>query len=646
MAKQKILFHFRTALIAVVLIALILHLGMTDTLSARELNKEITASVDSDNELIAEALSDKLAELLKRPAQELGVVALSMKNTNNQEAGFDEGIRITDQMRSFDRVLLVNAENKVVKVWPFNTYIFGMDQSGTRYAETLRDKRNAFWSGTYINYTNGQTAIDLVVPVTAGYLVGTIYLEDLNDVISSLKTKTDTIVAIVDRNGTYLAHSDPQRVQQREKDPYLRQNNLTGERAPGRDISLSGSMVRPFVKKMEEYGWTIVVYYPTSLYQKPVWALLGRMIAIQMISLIVVLMILVLCGNYFNAMTQRMVGFMRSIAAGDYRIESPPVYLSEFGDMIGSFKRMSKEIEGREEEIIEKSRQIQLLNEQLETKIIERTADLELANQNLTHTMQTLVATQGKLVQQEKLISLGSLVDGIAHEVNTPIGIGITTSTFLENELRIAMAQNEDGGLSHEELREFFETIQESARILSESLQRAGELIENFKHITVGQKSSDMVVSSMNDIVGAVLMESGLKLSGVSLTVKIEPEGLQIRCFPEEIVLILFNLLRNAIVHGLDGRKDGAIEILARQENQGVRIDVKDNGVGIPEENIKRVFDPFFTTRRGGSSSGGSGLGLNILYNLITNRYNGHIECKSKTNEGTTFCVSLPDCVA
>ncbi len=646
MAKRRIPFRFKTALITVILMALVLHIGITDIMSARELNKKITASVDSDNELIAEALSDKIAEMLKRPVEELTVIALSIVNMGNPEDGFDEGLRITGHMRSFDRILLVNSERKVSKVWPFDAYMFGMDQSGTGYAEIIKENPASFWSGTYINYTTGQTAVDLVMPVKSGYLVGTIYLEGLNDVISSLKVKPDTIVALADSNGTYLAHTDIERVRQRGKDPYLMHTALMGTLKKGTDFNLDGSMVRPFVKEVEEYGWRVVVYYPTSVYQRPVWELLARMLAIQVGSLLAVLMILIVGGNYFNSMIEKMVGFTQSIAAGDYRIESPRVYFSEFGDMISRFKVMAEGIEAREAEITEKSQEIQQLNGQLETRINERTADLEQANQNLTHTMQILVATQEQLVQQEKLTALGSLVEGIAHEVNTPIGIGITTSTFLEKEIRGAIQQNNDGRLSQEALGDFFETLQESSRILSESLKNAGGLIENFKHITVGQKSSDMVLSPMNDIIGAVLVESGLKLSGISLVVRVEPEHLQIRCFPEDIVLILFNLLKNAIIHGLEGRRDGVIEIFIRQNTNAVEMEVRDNGVGISGENIKRIFDPFFTTRRGSSGNSGSGLGLNILYNLITKRYNGVIECKSTLNEGTVFYVSLPDCVS
>lgn len=646
MAKYRTSFRFKTALITVILTALILHVGITDIMSAGELNKKIAASVDSDNELIAEALSDKIAEMFKRPVEELTVIALNIVNMDNPEGGFDEGVRITGHMRSFDRILLVNGEKKVSKVWPFDAYIFGMDQSGTRYSETIKENAKSFWSGTYINYTTGQTAVDLVMPVKSGYLVGTIYLEGLNDVMSSLKVKPETVVALADSNGTYLAHTDIEQVRQRAKDPYLMHNALMGTVEKGTEFNLDGTMVRPFVKEVEEYGWRVIVYYPTSVYQKPVWELLARMMVIQVISLSAVLVILIVGGNYFNRMIEKMVGFTKSIAAGDYRIESPRVYFSEFGDMISRFKLMAEEIEAREEEITEKSQQIQQLNGQLETRIKERTADLEHANHNLTHTMQILVATQEQLIQQEKLTALGSLVEGIAHEVNTPIGIGITTSTFLEKEIRAAIKQNSNGGLSKEGLGDFFETLQESSRILSESLKHAGGLIENFKHITVGQKSSDMVLSPVNDIIGAVLVESGLKLSGISLTVRVEPEYLQIRCFPEDMVLILFNLLRNAIIHGLEGRHDGAIEISIRQKTDAVEMEVRDNGAGISEENIKRIFDPFFTTRRGSSVDSGSGLGLNILYNLITKRYNGTIECKSIVNEGTVFYVRLPDCVS
>ena len=585
--------------------------------------------------------------MFRSPSNELNVIASTINKSTDYIEGFNEGIDITSHMRSFDRVILVDNDDKVTTVWPYNSYVLGMDQSGSGYKGVLNNKNTQFWSSTYINYTNGKTSIDLIIPLSTGYLIGTIYLEELSSLLSSLEDKPGTIIAITDNSNTYIAHTDPVKVRQRIKDSYL--VSLYNNSTPitnQQEVKIDGIRMKPFVKELNDYGWNILVYYPISLYEKPVWNLITKTLLVQLVTLILVLIILTIGLNYFNKIIKSMIDFIKNIEEGNYDIKSPNIILSEPKEVITRFEHMAIKIKNREHQILDKNKEIQSINDDLEIRINERTVDLELANQNLNHTMQSLIETQERLIQQEKLSSLGNLVEGISHEINTPLGICITTSTFIEKEISDAFRQVHTKGLSKDELIEFLETMDESSKILSSSLKQTGHLIDNFKNISVSQKSFSMVESLISEIIGAVFLELGYSITDPKFDINISPSSLKINCFPEDMVLILFNLLRNAIVHGIALKSDGKISIDVKQQENGIVINVTDNGKGIPKSDLKRIFEPFYTTQRGSIEKGSRGLGLYIIYNLVDKRYNGSIECDSTEGSGSSFIVTIPDCIA
>lgn len=646
MKKTKIEFHFSSILLFTMLGIIILHMGISDFMSAKTLKNEITQNLNNDNKLISDAVSDKLIELFRRPSDELMVITNTINETTDYSKGFDEGVHITKNMRNFDRLILVDESEKVINVWPYNSYIFGIDQSGTGYNKTLRDDRKPFWSSTYINYTSGEISIDLVMPLKTGYIVGTIYLEELSKIVTSLKNKPGTIVAIADTNDTYLAHTDSEKVKQRVKDSYLLDLSLNKSLNKKGEVQIDGQLMIPFVKTLDNYGWSVVIYYPVSLYEKPVMTLISKIIVVQLGSLLLIILFMFFISTYLNKVLSSLFGFIKNIEDGNYNIKSPQIFLKEFKDVITGFEHMASKIKYRETQILDKNIEIKKMNEELEVKIKERTIDLELANQNLNHTMQSLIQTQEKLIQQEKLSSLGSLVEGIAHEVNTPLGISITTSTFMEKEINELTETLGKGDLSINEIKDFLETMQESGAILSSSLKQSSQLIDNFKNISVKQKSFSMVDASVYEILVAVFMELGYSINDPKFKIHISPENIKIHCFPEDIVLILFNLLRNALVHGIKEKSQGEIIITITSEGNGIVMVVKDSGKGISSENLSRIFDPFYTTHRGNIEGGSRGLGLYIVYNLIDKRYHGSIECDSIEDNNTTFTVKIPNCLA
>ena len=629
MRKPKIELHFKSLLLFTMLAIIFLHMGISDFMSARALKEEITANISTDNKLIAEALSDNLIEMFSHPSDELNVIKNTINETNDYKIGFNEGIKITTHMRSFDRLLLVDNAEKVISVWPDNSYILGMDQSGTGYNKILNQNKTQFWSSTYINYTNGDISIDLIMPLNQGYLVGTIYLEELSDLILALDSKPGTIIAIADTNNTYLAHTDYEKVRQRLKDKYLLELSTNKTVGTKGEVDIDGELMIPFVKTLDNNGWSVVVYYPVSLYEKPVWTLISKILVFQLGSLLFIVLFMFFISSYLNKIINSLLGFIKNIENGHYDITSPNVFLMEFKDVITGFEHMASKIKNREKQILDKNIEINKMNEELEIKIKERTIDLELANQNLNNTMLSLIETQEKLIQQEKLSSLGGLVEGIAHEVNTPLGISITTSSFMQREIHALIEKKNKAPTSDEDINEFIETMQESELILNSSLKQVSELIDNFKNISVQEKSFSMVDALASDILGSVFLELGYDINNPLFKTNIEPKDMKIHCFPEDIVLILFNLIRNALVHGINKQPDGVISVNMISNGNGITISVHDTGKGISKEYHSRIFDPFYTTLRGNMDSGSKGLGLYIIYNLIEKRYKGSIDCDS-----------------
>nr|WP_242523168.1 transporter substrate-binding domain-containing protein [Thiocystis minor] len=269
----------------------------------------------------------------------------------------------------------------------------------------------------------------------------------------------------------------------------------------------------------------------------------------------------------------------------------------------------------------------------LERRVTERTRDLR-------ETLAQLERAQTDLVQSEKLAALGDLVAGIAHELNTPIGNAVMLASTLadqESNFRERMA----AGLSRSALQRFIDAVRDNSDLLQRSLGRAAELIGSFKQLAVDQASYQRRAFALDEVVReiALTLQPRLRQSPATLDVSVAPD-LRLDSFPGPLGQVLMNLIQNALVHAFDGRSAGRIRIESRPAAPGhVGIRVSDDGCGIDPANLGRIFDPFFTTRLG---QGGSGLGLHIVYNLVTGLLGGMIAVHSVPGQGTAFDIELP----
>lgn len=273
------------------------------------------------------------------------------------------------------------------------------------------------------------------------------------------------------------------------------------------------------------------------------------------------------------------------------------------------------------------------LNETLEQRVTARTRELSDA-------LDTLRRAQADLVHAEKLASLGSLVAGVAHELNTPIGNAVMVASTLSDHRRSFEAAIA-GGLRRSALDHYLASAGEALQVLERNLHRAAELVGSFKQLAVDQSSEQRRHFLLAEVVQEVLLALSptLRRSRVVLVPEV-PVDLALDSYPGPVGQVLVNLITNALVHAFDPGAEGRVQLQAEPRGSaGLRLRVVDNGRGIPEADIGRVFDPFFTTRLG---QGGSGLGLHIVYNLVTGPLGGRIEVRSQEGAGTEFVIDLP----
>lgn len=279
-------------------------------------------------------------------------------------------------------------------------------------------------------------------------------------------------------------------------------------------------------------------------------------------------------------------------------------------------------------------------NDALENRVIDRTLALSEINQTLQGTIQTLHSTQDQLVQAEKMASLGNLVAGISHEINTPLGIGVTSASSLQEELGTIQIRFENGSMKRSDLATFFEHANQASSILLNNMERASSLVRSFKQVAVDQASDDWRTVDFHAYFEQILTSLRPKFKHSNITVENCTEvDLQSHTHPGAIYQIISNLILNALTHAYEPGQAGIIRISARRDGKNIELSCQDNGRGIAEHHLGHIFEPFFTTRRG---AGGTGLGLNIVYNLVTSRLGGQINVASQTGSGTIFTVRLP----
>jgi len=328
--------------------------------------------------------------------------------------------------------------------------------------------------------------------------------------------------------------------------------------------------------------------------------------------------------RYLHKNGQVIWGFVS--AALQLDVEANPLYfITQIVDITG---RKKVELELRTH------------REHLEDLVRQRTSALEHSNEELRATLEHLEHAQSQLIEVEKMASLGQLVAGVAHEVNTPLGIGVTGMSHQQLLLRELRSNHHSGKLTRTQFEKSLKKMEEISEIIFHNMQVASKIINEFKQIAVDQSFDIKTTVELKQYLELTLHTLTPKLKQQNPTINVHcDEQLELYSYPGAIAQVLTNLVTNSLLHGFEQGFPGEINIDVTSEQDDITLQYSDNGQGIPAVNLKKIFDPFFTTKRG---QGGSGLGLHIIYNLITQKLRGSIHCHSQVGQGTTFVIKLP----
>jgi C4-dicarboxylate-specific signal transduction histidine kinase len=277
--------------------------------------------------------------------------------------------------------------------------------------------------------------------------------------------------------------------------------------------------------------------------------------------------------------------------------------------------------------------ELRSLNEALESRVSQRTEELE-------ETLNQLRSMQEELVQSEKMASLGGLVAGVAHEINTPIGVSVTAGSHLEEETRRLKLAFDSQQMTRAALETYLGIAMESCALILRNLKRAAGLIKSFKQVAVDQSSEARREFLLSDYLSEILTSLKPELKRTRHRVELDvPADITMQSYPGALTQVIVNLTMNSLIHGFEGIEAGVITIRARQSAGTVALTYTDSGVGLTAQVRSRIFDPFFTTKRG---QGGSGLGMHIVYNLVTGVLGGTIQAGGAPNAGIEILMSLP----
>lgn len=367
-----------------------------------------------------------------------------------------------------------------------------------------------------------------------------------------------------------------------------------------------------------------------TLQWRVVWITIGLIIFALVIALMV--------GKKIVRPIDKLCAVTHQIINGNYTISAVVSGDSEIAALANAFNLMTERLKLAFDEL-------NAHRAQLEHKVQKRTEQLWIAKNEAEQSLTLLQEMQASLVQAEKMAALGSLVAGVAHEINTPIGITLTSASFLSEETCKVISLYQKGELSGDELEAYFDSAKQSTELMTMNCHRAADLIQSFKQVAVDQTSDNQREFNLKNYLEEVLVSLRPALKNRDIKVELDcPNDLNIFGFPGAISQIMTNFIMNSLLHGFDKNQQGTIKLhISNLPENKIEFRYSDNGKGIPAEIQSKIFDPFFTTQRG---NGGSGLGLNLVYNIVHQTLKGNLQVHSVEGEGTTFLINFPKIIA
>jgi signal transduction histidine kinase len=408
-----------------------------------------------------------------------------------------------------------------------------------------------------------------------------------------------------------------------------------------------------FYNMVNEYN-TLIIKVPDAIIDVPIANMDKKIELVLMVIIVFFLGVAIILNKSIVSPIEELIDTIKKTVKGNFDIRCSLTGKDEMTYLGVAFNSMMDEIS--------KSRnELEILNRTLEKRIDERTAELIDANdelfsvnnrlreftveqgkqnEQLTLTLDQLKKAQTQLVNSEKMAALGGMVAGMAHEINTPLGVGVTAVTLINEKVKEMIILFENNKMKKSTLEVLLNLISESSKIAYLNVKKACDLINSFKRVSIDMSYEEKLSFNLFEMLNNTMITLTPETRGKDYKIAINcQEDLEIDSYPGVWIQIISNLIMNSIIHGFERVGKGEIEITISKSDNNLNLKYGDNGKGIPEDILGKVFEPFFTTKR---YEGGTGLGLNIIYNLVTKNLNGSIEVKSTEGYGAVFEAVIP----
>jgi len=531
--------------------------------------------------------------------------------------------------------------------------------------------QKSVWTDPYYDDTTKVTMLTNSAPFYdeqgkfKGVVTGDLDFVTLQKLIRNIHLNIKANVYLLNKEGEYLANPDQNKVMTAK---ITEGPNQSLSQAARTIFATSEGMFRysqagprrVYYAPVPGFGWTLAIDVSEADLFAPLNALLYRMLMVFILAIAVVGTVLLLYSRYIINNIQLVNEFATAIVQGDLSKSIVVRSKDEFGQMteklikmMGNFRKVNEELESKvllrtqeltatNEELIAMNEEILATNDKLNDEIDQRhqlQQEVQEKNSELSVAMENLKNTQSYLIQSEKMASLGVLVAGIAHEINTPIGVSITAASHFNELSHDLKNEFETGSLDNQTTNEYLSDMVEISSIIQSNLKRASSLVKSFKQVSADQSSEEQRTFNIKNYIGEVIFSLQPNLKKTKLQIEIIcDDNITIKSFPGSFSQIFTNLIMNSLTHAFDLGSEGRIVIKVEKEDNWLLLEYSDSGKGINSEILPKIFDPFFTTNRG---KGGTGLGLYILYTLISQKFGGTIKCESIPGKGTKFIIRL-----
>lgn len=608
----------------------------------------MTERVAAEHRALATALAYETERYLEQPVRALrgAAVTLSQEKEKDRRPGSMLPNRLLESLVLGGNVLegayALDARGHLIEIAlasglsrKIDNYI-GLDLSANSLSgEAHRSGRKVF-SESYLSGVTEQVTVAATVPAGERLLVAEIGLRRLSDFVRRVATSAEMQLIVVDGRGQIVAHPDAALASQQLNIGNLSILTQTRGSRTGSVTAVfefDGRQVLGTTYAIAGTEWTVLVTEPLAHVHQPIREILYGLLLAGLVSTVLAIGVGILMATGFSIRFERLSTLARELAAGRYPEIWPESNVTEASALIGSIRQMADAVRQREVDLRD-------LNAELEARVQARTEDLEMANAELSAAMNTLEQAQDELVRSEKMAALGSLVAGVAHELNTPIGNSLMVASTLQ-ERTDEFESGIEKGLTRTALNRQLSTSREAAASLVRNLQRAGELIASFKQVAVDQTTSARRRFALDEVVHEIILTLSPALKKMPWKIESDvPTGIWLESYPGPLGQVLTNLINNAVLHAFDGLSVGMIRVGARSlDESSMQLTLSDDGNGILPEHLPRIFDPFFTTRMG---RGGTGLGLSICHNIVENILGGRVNVASTPGQGTVFTLTLP----